>query len=635
MTSYQIENMNILEWCKEYEGPKFHALLCDPPYHLVSITKRFGDEDSKAAQYGKDGAFQRVSKGFMQTEWDGLGTNGKGIAFDSATWMAIGEHLYPGAFCFIFASSRGWHRLAIAIEDAGFIMHPTLWNYWCYGSGFPKATRIDTQIDKAAIIDCPNCLGIGFILSITETWEEWIAKTKDYGGSREEFERLKEPSLCFDCEGTGKVKGAEREIIGLREDWQKRTSSTSPTTGWRTGKREINITAPATPEAAQWEGHRYGLQALKPAIEPILCFQKPYEGRPLDSITITGAGALNIDGGRIGVDEDDSNFRRNTDKTKYKPKGWKNSSKSYLSNNNLTTKGRWPSNFILSHSPSCERVGVKRVKTHWGQPTRGTRKNSIVNVGPKDDKTLGDSIGYADPDGNETVEDWCCVDDCPVAMLDKQSGDRDSGGPSRYPNRYRKDSRKSTGIYGDYGASKISGFGDSGGASRFFFQSHFAYEIAEQIAAADPVRYVAKAGQTERNAGLNELPNQVRHRVNAGGLENEPRWSPIETKNIHPTVKPIALTKYLASLLLPPEAYAPRRVLVPFAGSGSEMIGALLAGWDEITGIEMTQKYIPIANARLAWWMHYLKWGQADIDAILKTVNQDDDRQLSFLEGLE
>lgn len=100
-------------------------------------------------------------------------------------------------------------------------------------------------------------------------------------------------------------------------------------------------------------------------------------------------------------------------------------------------------------------------------------------------------------------------------------------------------------------------------------------------------------------------------------------------------VKPIALTKYLASLLLPPDSYAPRRILVPFFGSGSEMIGALLAGWDEVTGIEMTQKYIPIARRRLAWWANYLKWGQDDIDTILQAIGQDDNQQLSFLEELE
>jgi hypothetical protein len=52
---------DILKWCEEYDGEPFHALLCDPPYHLAEIVKRFGGADSAPAQYGRDGAFQRAS----------------------------------------------------------------------------------------------------------------------------------------------------------------------------------------------------------------------------------------------------------------------------------------------------------------------------------------------------------------------------------------------------------------------------------------------------------------------------------------------------------------------------------------------------------------------------------------------
>ena len=73
-------------------------------------------------------------------------------------------------------------------------------------------------------------------------------------------------------------------------------------------------------------------------------------------------------------------------------------------------------------------------------------------------------------------------------------------------------------------------------------------------------------------------------------------------RNPHPTVKPLALARWLATLLLPPDAYAPRRILVPFAGSGSEAIGAMLAGWEEVVAIEREDEYADIARARLAWW---------------------------------
>jgi site-specific DNA-methyltransferase (adenine-specific) len=82
----------------------------------------------------------------------------------------------------------------------------------------------------------------------------------------------------------------------------------------------------------------------------------------------------------------------------------------------------------------------------------------------------------------------------------------------------------------------------------------------------------------------------------------ETNSEPQPRHNHHPTVKPIALAKYLATLLLPPSAYVPRRLLVPFSGSGSEMIGGHQAGWEEITGIEMEEEYCQIAEARLAYW---------------------------------
>lgn len=96
----------------------------------------------------------------------------------------------------------------------------------------------------------------------------------------------------------------------------------------------------------------------------------------------------------------------------------------------------------------------------------------------------------------------------------------------------------------------VEGYNDEGGASRFF--------------------YIAKAGAKERKG------------------------------NDHPTVKPQKLCEYLARLILPPKRKTPRRLIVPFAGSGSEMLGALLAGWDHVVGIERDPHYVEIARRRLS-----------------------------------
>jgi site-specific DNA-methyltransferase (adenine-specific) len=142
------------------------------------------------------------------------------------------------------------------------------------------------------------------------------------------------------------------------------------------------------------------------------------------------------------------------------------------------------------------------------------------------------------------------LDEAAAEMLDEQSGALTSGSRSAGV-------RNGLGFKGASGDGRPAIVGDTGGASRFF--------------------YITKASRDEREAGC-------------------------ETANHHPTVKPIELATYLARMLLPPPGPEPRRILVPFGGSGSEMIGAVLAGWDEVVGVEMSEEYIAIATARLKHW---------------------------------
>src|SRR5574341_773463 len=130
--TYRVCAVKVESWCRLYRGEKFHAMIADPPYHLT-IEERFGTENAAPA---RKSVYSRSAAGFMGKQWDG-----GDIAFLSDTWAALGQHLHPGAFMMVFASSRGWHRLAVAIEDAGFIIHPSIFG-WVFLSGFPKATNI-------------------------------------------------------------------------------------------------------------------------------------------------------------------------------------------------------------------------------------------------------------------------------------------------------------------------------------------------------------------------------------------------------------------------------------------------------------------------------------------------------------
>lgn len=436
-----IHQADVMAWVAAFEGERFHALLCDPPYHLSSITKRFGGDNAAPAQHGRDGLFSRASKGFMGKQWDG-----GDIAYDPATWAAFATLLHPGAFGMAFAGSRGLHRQMVAIEDAGLIIHP-LCLCWGFGSGFPKATRVKN--------------------------------------------------------------------------------------------------------APVFDGHRYGGQALKPAFEPIIVFQKPYGKRPLDSIIRTGAGTLWIEGAKVGSD----NVRGSGTTI-----GYSGHSKGNGGNDSY---GRWAANLMLSHSAYCI----------------------------------------------ETPAGWACTPDCAVRKLGDHSGELTSGtGAVR---------RHAKGLFGLGGDGKHNTeFGDTGSAARYFFNADYLLDRLEHEAG---VLYHAKASTTEREAGLREFPThttpikEIRDQANPNNAMGAGMRARVERgesavvprRNPHPTIKPLSLVKHLATLLLPPIDYAPRRLLVPFAGAGSEVIGAMLAGWEHIEGVEREADYAVIARARLDYWTQH------------------------------
>jgi site-specific DNA-methyltransferase (adenine-specific) len=131
-----------LEELKTIKENSIDSIVTDPPYHLTSIVKRFGKPNSAPAQYGTDGAFSRASKGFMGKEWDG-----GDIAQRPDVWIECLRVLKPGGHMVAFSGSRTYHRMAVAIEDAGFEIRDQI--MWIYGSGFPKSLNLGDGIGTA------------------------------------------------------------------------------------------------------------------------------------------------------------------------------------------------------------------------------------------------------------------------------------------------------------------------------------------------------------------------------------------------------------------------------------------------------------------------------------------------------
>lgn len=474
---YTVTCADILAWSNEYTGEPFHAALMDAPYEMREID---ADEVAAVLASQHQGA---SAQGFMGREWDGAGA-----AFRVDVWRAIARHLHPGAFLFVFAGTVNDDLISVAMRQAGLRRHHKILS-WSYGSGLQKSTRMDDKIDRRA--------------------------------------------------------GAARQVVGTRKHAPKFAAAEfgyrEKDNGYNSREREtFEETAPATDMAATWAGHRYGLQHLKPSSEPVLVFQKPYEGDALTSITRTGAGAIWIDGGRIGTDEikTQGNPAQNLAKAQLayglRPRDYYAEREQVSS----THTGRWPANLLLSHHPACT------------------------------------------PDA--------CDPACVVAKLGEQSGETQS-----------KASMRGVGLTNSpvYGAGRpdfdtLRGHTDTGTAARFFHNATWVYD---QIEAAEGVYYCAKTSPAERDAGLDPLQCRL---IDAEEFAAQPSGR----RNVHTTIKPLDLTRYLATLLLPPAAYGPRRLLVPFAGVGSEVIGAMLAGWEVVHGIELMPAHAQIAHARIAYW---------------------------------
>jgi site-specific DNA-methyltransferase (adenine-specific) len=122
------------EVLKELAAGSIDACVTDPPYHLTSIVQRFGSATAAPAK-DRDGLYKRASAGFMGKQWDG-----GDIAFTIELWQLVWRCLKPGAHLIAFGGTRTYHRMACAIEDAGFEIRDQIG--WLYGSGFPKSHNI-------------------------------------------------------------------------------------------------------------------------------------------------------------------------------------------------------------------------------------------------------------------------------------------------------------------------------------------------------------------------------------------------------------------------------------------------------------------------------------------------------------
>ena len=352
-----------------------------------------------------------------------------------------------------------------------------------------------------------------------------------------------------------KAAGAERPVVGI--DTRNLTSGTgigSLQKAWKdNGGRQytaglshdnhvaesggIPITAPATALAARWAG--WGT-ALKPAHEPIVLARKPLAGTVAATVAAWGTGGINVDACRVGTDVITSNGQASASlQQACLDHGIRKYAKGLPGADHPPSEhiGRWPPNVLLTHSAACN--------------------------------------GH-------------CAPDCPVAALDRQSGERGGGRYSAPKVRTRKGFFHGTDGIAEGSSNAPDNYGDTGGASRFF--PVLPWDPATDV----PWRYIPKASRAERNAGCAGLPERE------SDVFGDDEWGRRErnvkpSTNHHPCVKPVALMRWLVRLVTPPGG----TVLDPFAGSGSTGVACVLEGCAAIL-CEQDPDYLAIAQARIA-----------------------------------
>ena len=509
--NYKLYYGSMLDMLDVIKSNSIDSIVTDPPYEL----------------------------NFMGKGWDN-----SGIAFQSDTWKKCFEVLKPGGYLLAFGGSRTFHRIACAIEDAGFEIRDTI--MWLYGSGFPKSMDISKQIDKKGgndyskqfakdlkqaresrnltmkYCDDKYCNG-----STNWSWYEGRkdgCRVPDYETYLEIIKEFPELEKYREL-----IKEAEREVIGKKE--YTNDKNVMNISNYNRERVHLDITIPSTELAKQWQG--WGT-ALKPSFEPIIVARKPFKGSLVDNVIEYGVGGINIDECRVAF---------NGDKWKNQKSG--STAKAF----NLNEQQREAGTGVLA-GYECEANENGRFPA-----------NTILTY-------------------DETDFDEVC-----------------GGFPNTKSTGGKGEATANTAMFfgnGNNGKLRANagGLGDSGSASRYFYCAKASKKDRDEgLDEFEEKLYAQSNGSQTAIAKGEEY-----HKDGIGLNQTKLR------KNTHPTVKPTELMQYLIRLVSPNGA----TILDPFNGSGSTGKAAMYENREKnknykYIGIELTKEYLPIAKSRIEY----------------------------------
>lgn len=571
---HEIHNGDCAEVMASMESNSVDAIITDPPYGLAFMGakwdsfnggsgsqtvserqaegKRYADENKGAPRYANSHG-KKVTQSEMK-------------AFQLAMTPIFGEALRvakPGAYLLCFGGTRTFHRMACAIEDAGWTVRDCI--MWVYGQGFPHGMDVAKAIDKKL--------------------------------------------------------GAKREVVGRRPEhviskaWREAEGRTDLPTSM------LDITVPATDQAKEWEGWN---TAMKPAWEPIIVAQKPVEGTIAENVLKWGTGAMNIDACRIPIEHGDDVFAKNPHTRSNGKDSGIYGRYNEQQGNWSGDKGRFPANvlhdgsqMVLELFPDAQRADGHRIRRnanhdnvyggYTGKQPSGTMHSDLGGSAARFfycAKASKKDRNY----GCERFLTWAERDQELTQLLEQASSllARDIS-ESMMLNLVEQGC--STSLFGNENtvlSQEECRFITSTvipliTASKTCSSSHHS-NTNESI--LDAIRTSEESGISL--ARLADKSSKSRQDSTSGGTDTATSaasalfgvLSEIRGRarvgNFHCTVKPIALMEWLVTLVTPQGGV----VLDPFAGSGTTLVACERLGFDSI-GIEREPEYVEIIKRRL------------------------------------
>ena len=562
--SHLIHQGDSAQILKQYPDNHFDSVVTDPPYGIE----------------------------FLGKDWD---KNTGAIEI----WRECLRVLKPGGFLLAFSAARTYHHLATNIESVGFEIRDQL--MWIYASGFPKAQDIGKAIDKRNGMKLEK---VEFSIDEMTKVEDFIYKHNKTHKIYRRLPNINGDRLAKSMESENYKNNLYEEVYEKNNEWS----------GWKT--------------------------ALKPAHEPIVMARKPFKGSTIDNVLKHGTGALNIDASRIAYEDDKDIKSAQGFKGKQGTQVFENfnpekTDKKYANDETLgmpNDQGRFPSN-VLGEIPDYQKYfycpKVTRRERHCGfeqdhipdplanysqgdvknhplwDPSIGTNlqrlKHKILehnrDLGKKDPLAhipapFGDVKGaYQDGERFAAVHQRLQLGDSAPrgerrcsknaherwhqGMEHKKGGRPDPLAHITHPDFSRKKDENGNPV-----KENSSWMYDKGGVEK----------IKKAI---DPLAHIEKPFQVETQFDIHKRQDGVKNAM-IKQAENT-------TKNVgnnHPTVKPVALMRYLIQLVTPADG----SVLDPFTGSGSTGMAACELG-HRFVGCELDPNYVRIANKRITGWL--------------------------------